>query len=1007
MEDQPYDAELVEEVLRSEGINCAIYRVETREDFEAALEQGHYDLIFSDKTLPSYDGMSALALARERRPEVPIVFVSGTLGEEVVIEALKHGATDYVLKQRLNRLAPVTRRALYEAGERRKREKAEEAQRKSEEQVRLLLDSTAEGIYGLDLEGTTTFANAACARLLGYSDPSELVGRNMHSIKHHTKVDGSPYPLEECRIYQAFRQGEGTHVDDEVLWRADGTSFPTEYWSYPVRHDGHVVGAVVTFIDISDRKRAEETLRASEAKYRELVEQAADAIVIFDSSLTLREVNSAACAMLSYAREELVGCHVSKLITAEDVSRLPLVLEGLRAGKTFRNERTLLRSDGTEVLVETSTKMLDGGWIQTIARDITERREAEQALQRHALTFETIHDAILFIDTQGRIIDCNLAAQATSGFSREELLGSETTLLHPPGESGAMRAEIASHLDNEGRWSGERVFVRKDGTTGVAETVLVLMRDTDGEPYSVLSVSRDITERKKAEEALRASEERFRSVFENTLDAIFILDMSGRFLEVIPAAERLTGLSREELLQLTYEDFQSRTEIAGLTSLWREFLERGEGTGEISFMSADGQVRDVEYHGTTDFIPGNHLAVVHDITERKKAEEARLAREAAEQSNLAKSEFLSRMSHELRTPLNSVIGFSQLLQMGELSQKQSQNVNYILKAGEHLLNLINDVLDIARIESGRSGISLEPVEVAATLRECLELIEPMAAQRQISINMGDSLEETRYVMADAQRLRQVLLNIMTNAVKYNKHQGSISLSCEQLGNRLRINVSDTGPGIAPGKLAKMFTPFERLGAEQTGVEGTGLGLALCKHLMEVMHGTIGVMSRMGEGTTLWVEFGISENPAQLKQLRTTPLVEALNYHTPRTVLYVEDNLSNLKLIEAVVATVPGVRLLTAMQGTLGLEVARQHRPDLILLDLHLPDLNGDVVLRRLQEDPRTNPIPVVVISADATQSQINKLLAAGAREYITKPVSVRTFLRMLERVLSDDPVDQT
>ena len=492
-------------------------------------------------------------------------------------------------------------------------------------------------------------------------------------------------------------------------------------------------------------------------------------------------------------------------------------------------------------------------------------------------------------------------------------------------------------------------------------------------------------------------------MFDSAVDALFIMDSEGRFVGANPAAARLTGVSQDQLPELSYEDFEGRTGSVVLEQLWLRFLQEGQGRGEISFVDFNGQLREVEYYSQTDFIPGYHLAVVHDITERKRAEEARLAREAAEQANLAKSEFLSRMSHELRTPLNSILGFSQLLQMSDITPKQAQNLGYILQAGEHLLTLINEVLDIARIESGRSGISLEPVAVREALEECLDLIGPMAAQRKVTIDTGDSLDHQWYVLADRQRLLQVLLNIMSNAVKYNRETGSVLIRCEELkeAEQLRIRITDTGLGIPQDKLAKLFTPFERLGAEQTGVEGTGLGLALSKRLMEAMSGTIGVESKVDSGSTLWVGLPLAESPIeQLKNLRSGPLPYDPEIARGRTILCIEDNLSNLKLIEAVLEDTKGIRLLTAIQASLGLEIAQHQQPDLILLDLHLPDMKGEEVLQRLQADHRTSSIPVVVVSADATQSQIERLMAAGARDYLTKPLSISRFLHILREVLN-------
>jgi len=290
--------------------------------------------------------------------------------------------------------------------------------------------------------------------------------------------------------------------------------------------------------------------------------------------------------------------------------------------------------------------------------------------------------------------------------------------------------------------------------------------------------------------------------------------------------------------------------------------------------------------------------------------------------------------------------------------------------------------------------------LGAALRECVDLIQPLAAQRQVRIEADTALQHPGYVLADQQRLRQVVLNILTNAVKYNREAGSIALSIAELGPRVRIQVLDTGLGLAPEQVAKLFTPFERLGAEQTGVEGTGLGLALSQHLVEAMQGRIGVESAVGQGSTFWIELTTVESP--LQQLPNSPRDHRI-LDPPaipaQTILYIEDNLSNLKLIEGILETRPGIRLLTAMQGQLGIEMARAQQPDLILLDLHLPDLTGDVVLQRLQDDVQTRSIPVIMVSADALPHQIERLRAAGARAYLTKPLAVKTFLQTLDETL--------
>ncbi len=373
------------------------------------------------------------------------------------------------------------------------------------------------------------------------------------------------------------------------------------------------------------------------------------------------------------------------------------------------------------------------------------------------------------------------------------------------------------------------------------------------------------------------------------------------------------------------------------------------------------------------------------------------ARQAADAANRAKSEFLGRMSHELRTPLNAILGFAQLLQMEAHTPEQRESVEHILKGGRHLLDLINEVLDITRIETGRLHLSLEPVSVGDLLREVYDLMQRLAAERHVQLHLEPAADG--HVRADRQRFKQVLLNLLANAIKYNSDGGAVTLACRRVaGDRLRLQVTDTGPGIPEALQARLFTPFDRLGAEQSGVEGTGLGLALSKRLVEAMGGSVGVESTLGEGSTFWVELPRAE-PLALGLERPSAEAPAAAPGRAAVVLYIEDNLSNLRLIERVLAHRPDVKLLPAMQGRLGLELARQHRPSLILLDLHLPDLPGHEVLRHLQGDPRTRDIPVIVISADATPGQVQRLKATGAYDYLTKPLDIQRLLVLLEQAL--------
>jgi PAS domain S-box-containing protein len=415
--------------------------------------------------------------------------------------------------------------------------------------------------------------------------------------------------------------------------------------------------------------------------------------------------------------------------------------------------------------------------------------------------------------------------------------------------------------------------------------------------------------------------------------------------------------------------------------------------------------------------PDAVIEIGRDMTADKvAAAELRAARDIAEEASQAKSEYLSRMSHELRTPLTAILGYSDLLEIREPRDEQVEAISAIQEASGHLLSLVNDVLDIARIEAGRETFSLEPVSLDAIVEECVRLVAPSALSHHNTITraLGDSA--SAYVLADRQRLVQALLNLLSNAVKYSGDGAHIFVeaSAKARGNgahprngsghgsreRIRIAVRDTGPGFNAEERARLFQPFERLGAERTSVPGTGLGLALTRKLVEGMNGSIGVESETGTGSTFWILLDRSAGPSPKPRVRRKPMVATPVLTHQRTVLYVEDNLATIGLMEEVFAMRPQINLLTAMQGGLTLELAHEHHPDLIVLDQHLPDIQGDQVLAQLRADPSTAGIPVVICSADATDVRRKQLLDAGAQAYLTKPVKVQHFLRMLDEILS-------
>ncbi len=375
--------------------------------------------------------------------------------------------------------------------------------------------------------------------------------------------------------------------------------------------------------------------------------------------------------------------------------------------------------------------------------------------------------------------------------------------------------------------------------------------------------------------------------------------------------------------------------------------------------------------------------------------------DALRADNAVSKHFLSRVNHELRTPLNTIIGFGELLSFSDISAEHREWMSMMLKAAQQLLTLLDELLDYSRGDAGELSLSIEAVPVQDVIADALELIRPLALSRGVHLEPLPQPSASQYAAADTQRLRQVLINLLSNAIKYNYPGGTVTVAVEkQPGDRIRISVTDTGRGIAEDQLGKLFAPFERLDAAQAGVEGVGLGLALSHHLVAAMGGSTGVTSTLGQGSVFWVDIPATE-PVAVTQpaVGHDPVVASRSYPAARTVLYVEDMVENLRLVEQVLKQRPSTTLIPAMLAGVALDLARQHRPDLILLDLRLPDMPGEDVMHQLRMDPATAGIPIVILSANASQQHIDQLLASGADAYLTKPIRVRELLHTLDGIL--------
>jgi PAS domain S-box-containing protein len=576
--------------------------------------------------------------------------------------------------------------------------------------------------------------------------------------------------------------------------------------------------------------------------------------------------------------------------------------------------------------------------------------------------------------------------------------------------------------DCDGRWIDElvagdvpirRAELERAAASGEAiaatagERVIELAVTTLPGGQDLAIALRDVSEHAREVRELSQTVGRLEDIMDNSAALIYVKDTDGRYMLVNHHFERRFGLRREDVIGHTDREvfplhaatvYEAHDREVMRTGVAMEVEEPATGIEDGSWLSVKFTLLDPA--GRPYALGG----ISTDITDRKRAEAAaRDARDEAERANEAKSEFLSRMSHELRTPLNAILGFGQLLVLDGLEDEAQARVERILRAGHHLLELINEVLDITRIEAGGQPLSLEPVHCCDPLVDALELVRPLAIERGIELasDMHGGLH--RYVLADSQRLKQIALNLLSNAIKYNRPGGVVrTYFRETTPGRLRLLVVDTGPGLDPEQAVRVFLPFERLAADFTEIEGTGLGLTLSRSLAQAMGGWVDIQhTAPGEGSTFFLELPLVDQPATpaAESARLVPQPYAWDLGTAR-LLYVEDNLSNLELVESILSRSPGVELIPAMQGSLALELATRHDPDVVLLDLDLPDITGEEVLRLLRADSRTRSIPVIVLSADATPGQLARMQNEGIVAYLTKPLNIGLFLDTLRAALA-------
>jgi len=1044
LEDQIADSILIKSLI-SKGLDSFdYYFVDKEADFIEALKEKKIDIVLSDYQLPDYSGADALIFSKNQYPHIPFIFVTGKMGENTAIESLKNGATDYVLKSNMGRLIPAIKRAFQESVLFKERKEAEENLHKSEALYRAIINASPDDITITDIEGRILIVSPVAATMFGYERMEEMIG---HIITDFIAPQDRERALSDIDMgFHGIKQGASEYLGI----RNDGSIINIEVNGEFIRNaNGIPINMIFIVRDITKRKQTakemhdlylnleqkveERTLllkETNEKLLKEITERNKTEVELkrISTRLTLA-ARAGGIGVWDYNNVDdilvwddqmfvLYGIKKEDFSGAYDAWKAGLhpddkvrgdaeIQAAIRGEKDFDTEFRVVWPDGTIRNIRAMAivqRDKSGNPVHLIGTnwDITAQKEAETLIEQTRLNYETffntIDDFLFVLDEQGNIIHVNDTVKTRLGYSADELMGKSVLMVHP-----AERREEAGRIVGE-MLAGTTEFCpvplsAKSGKYIPVET-RVKAGFWDGKPV-IFEVTKDVSK-------IKLSEEKFSRAFQSNSALMAISDLDDKFIDVNDTFLKTTGYSRQEVIGNTSGGL-NLFEVAELRNSITEILEQNIPVREVELgvRTKSGEIKTGLFSADLIYIGKDKclLTMLVDITERKRMEENfKKARNDAEKANLAKSEFLSRMSHELRTPMNSILGFAQLLDMGELNSFQRKSVNHILNSGNHLLQLINEVLDISRIEAGRISISLEPVQLDGVIMEMIDVVYPNAEKRHQTIELVNSPANKLFVKADKKHLKQVLLNLLSNSIKYNRENGSVVIRTELLQkdkqetSLVRISVSDTGIGISSEDISKLFLPFERIGAEKTETEGTGLGLTVIKKLIGIMGGNVGMESVPGEGSTFWVELPLAGNPKhQNVSTGDVPKMETTVIEKTGTILYIEDNISSVELVEYIIVSHrPAIRLITSKFGKLAVSSAIEYLPDLIFIDLDLPDIHGSKVLTNLQADAKTRSIPVVIISADAMPQQIEKFMDAGARDYLTKPINVPMFLQVVD-----------
>ncbi|MBD3671764.1 MAG: PAS domain-containing protein [Gammaproteobacteria bacterium] len=831
------------------------------------------------------------------------------------------------------------------------------------------------------------------------------------------------HPDDRDKVAASEKRAEahGRHDVVHRIVRPDGTiRYVHELAQAEFDEQGRMVRLQGTVQDVTAREEAAARLQETEERFAFAVEGAGDGI--WDWNIPSGEM------LLSGNYEPMLGFEVGELestieawinsVHPEDLAAVQHQLQEYLHGKIPEYSIELrMRCKGGDykwVLCRGTVVERDASATPVrmigIHSDITQRKQAELALLSNQTKLNGLYQlsplGIALTDMDGNFIEFNEAFRQICGYPEEELRTLDYWTLTPREYEEQEAAQLES-LRTTGRYGPyEKVYRQKDGSLIPIRLNGLVVKDLHGTSH-IWSIVEDITESKNAQERLTL----FQRIFEASEQCVGITDTDGRMVYMNPAYERLLGYSQDEMYGKSITTFFPDDEVDEYLSKIKAAVKaRQSWTGIMPAVTKSGEkVMIASNVGYVTDDSGNIQYLFNLFSdfgeELRRREELSNARDAAERANKAKSEFLSSMSHELRTPMNAILGFAQLMEVDEdLTQEHQDGVHEILKAGRHLLDLINDVLDLAKVESGQLDMSLEPVELKPVIKECLSLVSTLAGRREVRIHHEST--DGVILRADRTRLKQVILNLLSNAIKYNRLGGTVTLSAKpEDESMVRILVSDTGYGIANDRLSELFEPFKRLDAENSEIEGTGIGLTLTRRIVEIMGGEVAVESEQGVGSTFSIQLPADEifvPTVASHESQETVQVESFADSHQYKVLYVEDNPANLKLVAHILGKRKHIHMLTAHLPELGMELAKARLPELIILDINMPGMDGYELLQQLKSDPELQHIPVIALTANAMPSDLERGKRAGFDAYLTKPLDVSAFLKLVDEKLMPD-----